>query len=190
MAKVGSGESAAAVIAALTRVVAFVGLIVAIAAAQESAFPPSTPDGEPHIDYTRKVLSCNDHGCRLIVVRSQEELLSALIGRVRDSEPSTMVQRRYSSLNPQQRENEEVAADVEPIGQNHFSYGLRLILGGCFGGELPMTFVSESTVVTISPEVGERIQAAVARLREHRQVLNSTSQPKTDAPAAQLSNVR
>ncbi len=39
------------------------------------------------------------------------------------------------------------------MGQNHLSYGLRLILGGCFGGDLPMNLVNESTVETIPPEV-------------------------------------
>lgn len=155
MAKVGSAKSAAPVIVALTRVVAVVGLLVAIAAAQEFAWVPSAPESEPHIDYTRKVLSCNDHGCRLIVVRSQEELLAALISSGHDSEPITTVHGRSSSPNPQQQENEEVAANVQPIVQNHLSYGLRLILGGCFGGELPMSLVNESTVVTIPPELKE-----------------------------------
>ncbi len=63
---------------ALAGIAVLAGLAGSLAMAQELAWPPSTPDGEPHIDHTRKVLNCSGGGCRLTVVHSQEELLQAM----------------------------------------------------------------------------------------------------------------
>lgn len=87
--------------------------------AQELAWPPSARDESPRIDHTRKVLSCGASGCSMTVVRSQQELRQALWGAEFGPVP---VHERSATMHTAQP-----------------SYFGKLVLGGCFGGDLPET---------------------------------------------------
>ena len=91
-----------------------VGLAGSLAMAQELAWPPSTPDGEPHIDHTRKVLNCSGGGCRLTVVRSQEELLQAMGSLATFSPAPTVPELQLVSSGI----SEEQAAEIQQRIQN------------------------------------------------------------------------
>jgi hypothetical protein len=138
VAKLGSGKSLVRVLPVLGPLVAVLLTCVALAGAQEFAWPPSTAGGEPRIDHTRKVLSCNGNGCELTMVRSQEELTQALIGPPRLSvtggQEATVTFHGNSVSADAQKDSGRASG---PDQQVRFSSGFRLILGGCFGGDLP-----------------------------------------------------
>jgi hypothetical protein len=196
VARLGLAESVVSVLPVLGRLAAVVLLCIAMAGAQEFFWPPSTPEGEPHIDHTRKVLRCNGGGCELTVVRSQGELLRALIGTPQapmagaQEKGAAHVHGNASNKNAPQQDKAAGRADGLVQPQVRLNPGIRLILGGCFGGELPMSLVDESTAVTIPPEAEERMKAATAMLQERQPLLNSRSSPKAVGPGAQVPNVR
>jgi len=194
MPNVRSTKSVASISTIWAEVTIVASLFLASAMAQEFAWPPSTPEGEPSIDYTRKVLSCSGSGCKLTVVRSQEQLLQALFDAPTPPiEPGPATGSKIhpvASTSNLQQQDEVLGQRSESAQQIHLSYGLPLILGGCFGGELPLRLVNESAVVTIPPEAVERMKAVVARLLERQQLLNSRSNPKAAEPSAQPRNVR
>ena len=192
MARLGSKQSVVSVLPVLGQLAA-VALCVAIASAQEFSWPPSTPDGEPHIDHTRKVLSCNGDGCELIVVRTQGELLQALIETLRP--PMAVGQEsavifRGNSGSPDAQQEDVSGRGSGQVQQVQFSSGFRLILGGCFGGDLPATsIIGSEESARIQTEIEQRVRARMARLRELQRE-NGRVSPKAVTPASVTINVR
>lgn len=142
---------------ALAEIAVLAGLAGSLAMAQELAWPPSTPDGEPHIDHTRKVLNCGTEGCRLIVVRSQEELLQAISSSaVFSAMPSAPTARVVSS----EEQPREIQYHIQNSQQTmRVSFGLALILGGCFGSDLPWQVGDEKPSAALPAEMAERFRA-------------------------------
>jgi hypothetical protein len=193
VAKPGLAKSAAHVLRVLTRVASAVSLLVAIAGAQEPAWPPSTPDGEPRIDYTRKILDCNANGCWITVVRSQEDLMQALIGTQKlpivggQEAPVTF---KGQARIPIVQQHGVWGSKMGTVQQVRFSSGFHLILGGCFGGDLPATSaLSSEESAEIQNEIEQRFTARMSQLRE-LQRLNSTPVPQTTASASATASVR
>jgi hypothetical protein len=64
--------------------VCLLGIFVPIAghsqvATGDLAWAPSHPDSGPVLDYARRVLTCDSLECTLKVVRSQQELMQAML---------------------------------------------------------------------------------------------------------------
>jgi hypothetical protein len=135
--RLGSARALVSVLGVLVRFAAVVCLGAAIAGAQEFAWPPSTPEGESRIDHTRKVLSCNGTGCELTVARTEGELISVL-ARV----PSPLITGGLEAVatfqdKPGGPQSEASGRPSGQVQQMRFTSGFHLILGGCFGGDLP-----------------------------------------------------
>jgi hypothetical protein len=158
------GRSGAFVFAGLALLM---GLAGSLTIAQELSWPPSTADGAPHIDHTRKVLNCGSERCRLTVVRSQEELLSAVRSTVVMS-PVAVPPRVPTLRAVMSGASDELQAVSGQRTQNaqqklRVSFGTILILGGCFGGELPWRAEGDEPE-GIPPEMTERFKAIEGRL--------------------------
>jgi hypothetical protein len=193
VAKLSSVKSAVSVLAVLVRLAAVVCLCVSMAGAQEFAWPPSTPDGEPRIDHTRKVLSCNGNRCELTMVRTQGELMQALIEMPRP--PIAVGQEaavvfRGNPGSPDAQQDDVSGRASGQVQQVQFSSGFHLILGGCFGGGLPATsIIGSEESARLQTEIEQRVRAPMARLRE-LQHENGRVFPRAVTPASAIMNVR
>jgi hypothetical protein len=136
------------------------GLAGSLAMAQELSWPPSTADGVPHIDHTRKVLHCGSEGCRLTIVRSQEELLQAMSSSATFSPAPTAPTLHVVSSDISAEQQAEIQHRIQNSQQQiRVSLGMTLILGGCFGGDLPWQVGGEKPRATLPPEVAEHFRA-------------------------------
>ncbi len=125
------------------------GLAGSLAMAQELAWPPSTPDGEPHIDHTRKVLNCSEGGCRLTVVHSQEELLQAI----------TVPDLQIVSGGISEEQAAEIQQRIQYSQQQlRVRFGMTLVLGSCFGGDLPWQNGGTSPTAVLPPEMAQHFR--------------------------------
>lgn len=102
--------------------------VVAQQAGKQLAWSPSRPYGQLALDYTRRLLICDLLGCGMKVIRSQEELQQELVGKTE----MRVVHRRQSSDGGKTWITTDVTVPA-------YATPVRMILGGCFGGDLPFS---------------------------------------------------
>ena len=108
--------------------------------AQEFAWPPpSTPAASPVLDYSRRLLYCVEHQCSLTTVFSQQELLNE------------MAHTRPTRVSLRRRLPDGTFAE-QPLMIQVPRYPL--VLGGCFGADLPRTS-REASDITLPQGNGE-----------------------------------
>ena len=92
---------------------------------QEFAWPPSTLDAGPVLDYSRRLLYCFEQNCSITIVFSQQELLNEMAQHIRPMRVSL------------RRRLQDGTFAEQPLVIQVPRYPL--VLGGCFGAELPPT---------------------------------------------------
>ena len=92
---------------------------------QEFAWSPSTPDAGPVVDYSRRLLYCFEQHCSITIVFSQQELLNEMAQHTRPMRVSL------------RRGLQDGTFAEQPLVIQRPRYPL--VLGGCFGAELPPT---------------------------------------------------
>jgi hypothetical protein len=91
--------------------------------------PSQAGDVRPVLDYTRRVLTCDSLGCVLNVVRSQQELMEAISVSERQKVGVVPMWQSTDGGKTWIRVNMTV-----PV----YRQTKHLILGGCFGADLPL----------------------------------------------------
>jgi len=103
--------------------------------AQEFAWPPSTPDASPVLDYSRRLLYCFEHQCTITTAFSQQELLNEMAQHTRPTRVSLGRGLLHGTLAEQ------------PLMIQVPRYPL--ILGGCIGADLPRTSREVSDIMLL-----------------------------------------
>ena len=103
--------------------------------AQEFAWPPSTPDPSPVLDYSRRLLYCFEHQCSITTVFSQQELLSEIAHHTRPTRVSLLRRLPQGTFAEQSL---MIEVPQYPV-----------IVGGCFGADLPRTSRDASDITLL-----------------------------------------
>jgi hypothetical protein len=103
---------------------------LAQSAAGALAFPPSRPNSGPVLDYVRRVLTCDSLACTFKVVRSQQELMRAM--EFTPAQETQVISTRQSTDGGKTWTTSNMTVPV-------YRVPLRLLMGGCFGADLPFS---------------------------------------------------
>ena len=112
-----------------------------LGATQEFAWSPSTPDADPVLDYSRRLLYCFDWQCSITIVFSQQELLSEMAQHTRPMQVSL------------RRRLQDGTFAEQPLVIQVPRYPL--VLGGCFGADLPTSPGADASGITLLRTDGE-----------------------------------
>ena len=109
--------------------------------AQEFAWPPSTLDASPVLDYSRRLLYCFEQQCSITIVFSQRELLNE------------MAQHTLPMRVSLRRRLQDGTFAEQPLVIQVPRYPL--VLGGCFGADLPTSPGADASGITLLRTDGE-----------------------------------